>query len=56
MLGIPNGEVSLDIANDVVFRGIQIHGITGRRMYDTWYQVKGLIASGNLNLDKIGYT
>ena len=53
MLGIPNGEVSMDIANDVVFRGIQIHGITGRRMYDTWYQVKGLIASGNLNLEKL---
>lgn len=53
MLGIPNGEVSLDIANDVVFRGIQIHGITGRRMYDTWYQVKGLIASGNLNLERL---
>lgn len=53
MLGIPNGEVSMDIANDVVFRGIQIHGITGRRMYDTWYQVKGLIASGNLNLDRL---
>lgn len=53
ILGIPNGDVSLDIANDVVFRGIQIHGITGRRMYDTWYQVKGLIASGNLNLERI---
>jgi threonine 3-dehydrogenase len=22
-------------------------------MYDTWYQVKGLIASGNLNLERI---
>lgn len=53
MLGIPNGEVSMDIANDIVFRGIQIHGITGRKMYETWFQVKGLIASGNLHLEKI---
>lgn len=53
MLGIPNGEVSLDIANDIVFKGITINGIVGRKMYDTWYQVKGLIASGNLNLDKL---
>ncbi|MCK8060987.1 MULTISPECIES: L-threonine 3-dehydrogenase [unclassified Fusibacter] len=53
MLGIPNGKVELDIATDVVFKGITIHGIVGRRMYDTWYQVKGLIQSGKLHLDKI---
>lgn len=53
MLGIPNDEVSIDIAKDVVFKGLKIHGITGRRMYETWYQVKGLIQSGKLNLDKI---
>lgn len=53
MLGIPNGEVPIDIANDIVFKGITINGIVGRKMYDTWYQVKGLIASGNLNLDKL---
>lgn len=53
MLGIPNNKVEVDIANDIVFKGIQIHGIVGRKMYDTWYQVKGLISSGNLHLDKI---
>ncbi|MBM7614427.1 L-threonine 3-dehydrogenase [Alkaliphilus hydrothermalis] len=53
MLGIPTAEVPLDIANDIVFKGITIHGIAGRKMYETWYQVKGLIESGNLNLDAI---
>jgi len=53
MLGIPAEDVKLDIANDIVFKGIQIHGIVGRKMYETWYQVKGLLASGNLSLDKI---
>lgn len=52
MLGIPTKNVEIDIAS-LVFKGIQIHGITGRRMYDTWYQVKGLLASGNLNIDTI---
>ncbi len=52
MLGIPTKDVEIDIAS-LVFKGIQIHGITGRRMYDTWYQVKGLLASGNLNIDTI---
>jgi threonine 3-dehydrogenase len=53
MLGIPNGHVEIDLAKDVIFKGIKIHGIVGRRMYDTWYQVKGLIQSGKLQLDKI---
>lgn len=53
MLGIPAKEVNLDVANDIVFKGIQINGIVGRKMYNTWHQVKGLLASGNLDLDKI---
>ncbi len=53
MLGIPNQKVDIDIANDVVFKGITIYGVVGRLMYDTWFKVKGLIASGNLDLEKI---
>ncbi|WP_353894412.1 L-threonine 3-dehydrogenase [Proteinivorax hydrogeniformans] len=53
MLGIPNGEVPIDIANDVVFRGITIQGIAGRKMYETWYQVKGLLQSGNLDIESV---
>lgn len=53
MLGIPAEDVKLDVANGIIFKGIQIHGIVGRKMYETWYQVKGLLASGNLNLDKV---
>lgn len=53
MLGIPNNHVELDVANDIVFKGITIHGIVGRKMYETWHQVRGLIESGNLDLDKI---
>ncbi len=51
ILGIPNGTVEIDLAKDVIFKGLTIHGIAGRRMYDTWYQVKGLIQSGKLHLD-----
>lgn len=46
ILGLPDNEVPIDITNDVVFKGITINGITGRRMYDTWYKVKGLLRSG----------
>ncbi len=53
ILGIPDNEISIDVTNDIVFKGIRIYGVTGRRIYDTWYQVKDLIESKKLHLDKI---
>ncbi|MFW6223997.1 MAG: L-threonine 3-dehydrogenase, partial [Spirochaetota bacterium] len=32
---------------------LNIHGITGRRIWDTWYKMKGLFASGNLDVAKV---
>ena len=37
VLGIPNGNVSLDWP-EIIFKGLTIHAVNGRRMYDTWYQ------------------
>lgn len=51
LLGIPTGEVPLDLARHLIFKGIRVQGITGRRMYETWYQMKGLLDSGALRLD-----
>ncbi|MFH5880963.1 MAG: L-threonine 3-dehydrogenase [Candidatus Izemoplasmataceae bacterium] len=53
LLGIPAQPIELDLATDIVFKGIHIYGVVGRLIYDTWYQVKALIESGKLNLDKI---
>ncbi|MCY9515156.1 L-threonine 3-dehydrogenase [Paenibacillus apiarius] len=50
LLGIPTQEVPLDLAQDIIFKGLHIEGITGRRMFDTWYQIKGLLGWGRLNL------
>ncbi|RJG20601.1 L-threonine 3-dehydrogenase [Paenibacillus thiaminolyticus] len=50
LLGIPSKEVSFDLAEDVIFKGLQLVGITGRRMYDTWYQLKGLLERGRIDL------
>lgn len=38
LLGLPAGDVPIDWSEEIIFKGITIHGITGRRMYDTWYQ------------------
>ncbi len=53
MLGIPSSNIEIDFASDVIFKGIHIYGVVGRRIYDTWYQVKDLIHSGKLHLEKI---
>lgn len=53
LLGIPTKEVSLDLSRHIIFKGLRIEGITGRKMYDTWYQMKGLLERGRIDLSPI---
>jgi len=43
LLGIPSEAISMDLAEDVIFKGVTIHGITGRRMYETWFQCESFL-------------
>jgi threonine 3-dehydrogenase len=43
LLGLPKKDVTIDFNEYIIFRGIRIYGITGRRMFDTWYKVSGLL-------------
>ena len=52
LLGVPSMPVSLDLAADIIFKGIRVYGITGRRMFETWYRTQALLAQG-LNLQPI---
>ncbi len=53
ILGLPKGEVKLDLNNEVIFKGVEIEGITGRKMYETWYIAKRLLQQGILNLETL---
>lgn len=53
LLGIPSGEISIDLSKQIIFKGVTIYGINGRRMFDTWYQMESLLISGKLNIDPI---
>ncbi|MEO0092035.1 MAG: alcohol dehydrogenase catalytic domain-containing protein [candidate division WOR-3 bacterium] len=46
----PNQIVNIDYDNDIVFKGIQIHGISGRKIFDTWYRVRNLLSTGRLDI------
>ncbi|MFH1464611.1 MAG: L-threonine 3-dehydrogenase [Pseudomonadota bacterium] len=50
LIGTGNKPVSIDLAKDVVFKSRHIHGVTGRKLWHTWYKMKGLYSSGNLNV------
>ncbi len=53
LLGIPSKKITLDIANDIVFKGISIYGVVGRRIYDTWVEVQRLLIANVLHLETI---
>ena len=44
LLGLFDKAVELDFNNAIVFKSAVVYGITGRRMFETWYQVKGLLS------------
>jgi threonine 3-dehydrogenase len=50
MLGLPTEPFDLDWNRLVIFKGVTLHGIIGRRMYDTWFQMDQLLGSGRLDL------
>jgi len=50
LLGIPAKPISLDLAKDIIFPGINIQGINGRKMFETWYQMDQFLASGKVDL------
>ncbi len=50
LLGLTSKPIPLNFSEDVIFKGITIQGINGRRMYQTWYQMTALLTSGRLDL------
>ena len=49
MLGIPAKPMELNLATEVIFKGITIYGVVGRRMYDTWHQMTRFLRSGEFD-------
>ena len=49
MLGIPAKPMELNLATEVIFKGITIYGVVGRRMYDTWHQMTRFLRSGKFD-------
>src|ERR1700722_6681588 len=39
LLGLTSKPIALNFSEDIIFKGITVQGISGRRMYQTWYQM-----------------
>jgi len=45
LLGLFANPVTLDVNSAIVFKAAKIYGISGRRMFETWFQIKGLLSN-----------
>jgi threonine 3-dehydrogenase len=51
VLGIPSGDIRLDVA-EVIFKGLTMRGIYGRRIFETWYKMAAMLQTG-LDVDDV---
>lgn len=49
LLGTPNQPTEVDFARDVIFKGLTLYGVTGRKMYQTWHEMRRLLRCGQLD-------
>ncbi len=53
LLGIPPDKVTLDLAKDIIFKGVTIRAINGRRMFDTWYQSQNFLFAEQQRVERL---
>jgi threonine 3-dehydrogenase len=46
LLGTHAAPATLDLSQEVIFKGLRIYGITGRTLFDTWYRSTALLEEG----------
>jgi len=46
LLGIPETDAAPIDWNDIVFKGLSLRGIYGRRMFETWYKMLAMLETG----------
>ena len=53
MLGLyTDSEIGVDL-NRLIFKGLKVHGIIGRKMWETWDQMTWLLAEKGLDVTPV---
>jgi threonine 3-dehydrogenase len=50
LLGLPGHPIEVNWAEHVVLKGATVRGIYGRKIWDTWHEMRGLLATGAVDL------
>jgi len=53
LLGLPDGPVTLDLNDQVIFKEARVQGITGREMFRTWQQTTTLLSTGRVDVTPV---
>ncbi len=53
LLGLTAQKFPFDIDDNIIFKGATVYGIVGRRLWQTWYEMRGLIRSGAVDLEPV---
>ena len=53
IIGVAAKPIQLEIPTNIMYKEAKVFGITGREMYETWYQVIELVQSGKVDLEKV---
>jgi threonine 3-dehydrogenase len=46
LLGTHTRPATMDLSEEIIFKGLRVHGITGRRLFETWYRTTALLEEG----------
>ncbi len=49
LLGTPSRSTEVDFARDVIFKGLTLYGVTGRKMYSTWIAMQQLLKTAQFD-------
>lgn len=53
LLGLLSRPETIDLNDEVIFKGARVYGITGRKMFSTWYKATRFLASGLLDITPV---
>ncbi|MFB0545643.1 MAG: L-threonine 3-dehydrogenase [Anaerolineae bacterium] len=53
LVGLPSEPVELEMTSAIIYREAKVLGVTGRVMWDTWWQMDGLLKAGAFDPTKV---
>ncbi|WP_294855861.1 zinc-binding dehydrogenase [uncultured Oscillibacter sp.] len=52
-VGLPTKNVTLDLTNDLIYREVEMTGVSGRKIWDTWADFETVMKGPYYKLDKV---